>query len=135
AGPHAAGVAVELRVHRDSRDAELAARAHDPDRDLASVGDEHLVEGRGGHGRLLERLDGGRILRAMPDGEAIERTHEVRWFDSLDSTNRYVLDEARRGAPEGLTAVADFPTAGRGRGGGGRGGPPRAARLALGPVA
>ena len=51
----------------------------------------------------------------MPDGEAIERTHEVRWFDSLDSTNRYVLDEARRGAPEGLTAVADFQTAGRGR--------------------
>jgi BirA family biotin operon repressor/biotin-[acetyl-CoA-carboxylase] ligase len=51
----------------------------------------------------------------MPDGEAIERAHEVRWFDSLDSTNRYVLEEARRGAAEGLVAVADFQTAGRGR--------------------
>jgi BirA family transcriptional regulator, biotin operon repressor / biotin---[acetyl-CoA-carboxylase] ligase len=51
----------------------------------------------------------------MPDGDAIERTHEVRWFDSLDSTNRYLLDEARRGAPEGLVAVSDYQTAGRGR--------------------
>ena len=51
----------------------------------------------------------------MPEGDAIERTHEVRWFDSLDSTNRYLLDEARRGAPEGLVAVADYQTAGRGR--------------------
>jgi BirA family transcriptional regulator, biotin operon repressor / biotin---[acetyl-CoA-carboxylase] ligase len=50
----------------------------------------------------------------MPEGEAIELTH-VRWFDSLDSTNRYVLDEARGGAPEGLVAVADYQTAGRGR--------------------
>jgi BirA family transcriptional regulator, biotin operon repressor / biotin---[acetyl-CoA-carboxylase] ligase len=51
----------------------------------------------------------------MPEGEAIEHTHEVRWFDSLDSTNRYLLDEARRGAPEGLVVVADYQTAGRGR--------------------
>lgn len=51
----------------------------------------------------------------MPEGEAIERTHEIRWFDSLDSTNRYLLDEARLGALEGLVAVADFQTAGRGR--------------------
>jgi BirA family transcriptional regulator, biotin operon repressor / biotin---[acetyl-CoA-carboxylase] ligase len=51
----------------------------------------------------------------MPEGEAIERTHEVRWFESLDSTNRYLLDEARHGALEGLVAVADYQTAGRGR--------------------
>jgi BirA family transcriptional regulator, biotin operon repressor / biotin---[acetyl-CoA-carboxylase] ligase len=51
----------------------------------------------------------------MPEGDSIERTHEVRWFDSLDSTNRYLLDEARRGAPEGLVVVADFQSAGRGR--------------------
>jgi BirA family transcriptional regulator, biotin operon repressor / biotin---[acetyl-CoA-carboxylase] ligase len=51
----------------------------------------------------------------MPEGDAIERTHEVRWFDSLDSTNRYLLDEARRGASEGLVAVANYQTAGRGR--------------------
>ena len=66
----------------------------------------------------------------MPEGEAIERAHEVRWFDSLDSTNRYVLDEARRGAFEGLVAVADFQTAGRGRRGRGWVAPPGASLLA-----
>jgi BirA family biotin operon repressor/biotin-[acetyl-CoA-carboxylase] ligase len=40
---------------------------------------------------------------------------EVRRFDSLDSTNRYLLDEARSGAPAGTVAVADYQTAGRGR--------------------
>lgn len=65
----------------------------------------------------------------MPEGEAIERTHEVRWFDSLDSTNRYALDEARRGAPEGLVVVADFQTAGRGRRGRGWVAPPGASLL------
>jgi len=40
---------------------------------------------------------------------------QVRRFDTLDSTNRYLLDEARTGAPEGLVAVADYQTAGRGR--------------------
>jgi BirA family biotin operon repressor/biotin-[acetyl-CoA-carboxylase] ligase len=40
---------------------------------------------------------------------------DVRCFASLDSTNRYLLDEARAGAPEGVVAVADFQTAGRGR--------------------
>jgi BirA family biotin operon repressor/biotin-[acetyl-CoA-carboxylase] ligase len=39
----------------------------------------------------------------------------VRRFDSLDSTNRYLLDEARGGAPAGLVVVADHQTAGRGR--------------------
>jgi BirA family transcriptional regulator, biotin operon repressor / biotin---[acetyl-CoA-carboxylase] ligase len=47
--------------------------------------------------------------------ESVPGFHEVRWFDSLDSTNRYLLDEARRGAPEGIVAVADHQTAGRGR--------------------
>ena len=65
----------------------------------------------------------------MPDGEAIERTHDVRWFDSLDSTNRYALDEARRGALEGLVVVADFQTAGRGRRGRGWVAPPGASLL------
>jgi BirA family biotin operon repressor/biotin-[acetyl-CoA-carboxylase] ligase len=47
--------------------------------------------------------------------ESFPGFHEVRWFDSLDSTNRYLLDEARAGAPEGVVAVADHQTAGRGR--------------------
>jgi BirA family biotin operon repressor/biotin-[acetyl-CoA-carboxylase] ligase len=40
---------------------------------------------------------------------------EVRWFESIDSTNRYLLEAARAGAPSGLVAVADVQTAGRGR--------------------
>jgi BirA family transcriptional regulator, biotin operon repressor / biotin---[acetyl-CoA-carboxylase] ligase len=39
----------------------------------------------------------------------------VRRFASIDSTNRYLLDEARAGAPEGVVAVADHQEAGRGR--------------------
>lgn len=39
----------------------------------------------------------------------------MRWFDTLDSTNRYLLDASRTGEPEGLVAVADVQTAGRGR--------------------
>jgi len=56
----------------------------------------------------------------MPDGSAkpgvgAHRFLDVRRFDSIDSTNRYLLDEARSGASEGLVAVADSQEAGRGR--------------------
>jgi BirA family biotin operon repressor/biotin-[acetyl-CoA-carboxylase] ligase len=40
---------------------------------------------------------------------------EIRRFAEIDSTNTYVLDQARQGAPEGLVAVAEHQTAGRGR--------------------
>jgi BirA family biotin operon repressor/biotin-[acetyl-CoA-carboxylase] ligase len=43
------------------------------------------------------------------------RFREVRWFASIDSTNRYLADEAAAGVPPGLVAVADEQTAGRGR--------------------
>jgi BirA family transcriptional regulator, biotin operon repressor / biotin---[acetyl-CoA-carboxylase] ligase len=43
------------------------------------------------------------------------RFTDVRRFESIDSTNRYLLDEARAGAPAGVVAVADYQTAGRGR--------------------
>lgn len=71
------------------------------------------------------------ILRGMPDASAtwssfdvraevlqgLEGTRfgDVRVFDEIDSTNRYLMDEARAGAPEGVVAVADHQTAGRGR--------------------
>src|SRR6267378_4468920 len=51
---------------------------------------------------------------ATPAGRA-HRFVDVRRFDSIDSTNRYLLDEARGGAPEGVVAVADRQAAGRGR--------------------
>ena len=40
---------------------------------------------------------------------------EIRRFAEIDSTNTYVLGHARQGAAEGLVAVADHQTAGRGR--------------------
>jgi BirA family transcriptional regulator, biotin operon repressor / biotin---[acetyl-CoA-carboxylase] ligase len=40
---------------------------------------------------------------------------DVRRFDEIGSTNTFVREEAQRGAPEGLVAVADHQTAGRGR--------------------
>jgi len=36
-------------------------------------------------------------------------------FDVIDSTNTWLADRALEGAPEGLVAVADFQSAGRGR--------------------
>jgi BirA family biotin operon repressor/biotin-[acetyl-CoA-carboxylase] ligase len=43
------------------------------------------------------------------------RFHRVAWFVEVDSTNRFLLDAARAEEPEGLVAVADSQTAGRGR--------------------
>ncbi len=40
---------------------------------------------------------------------------QVRRFEEIDSTNSYLLERARQGEPEGLVAVADHQTAGRGR--------------------
>jgi len=40
---------------------------------------------------------------------------DVRRFGEIDSTNTWLLAEARRGAAEGLVAVADHQRAGRGR--------------------
>jgi BirA family biotin operon repressor/biotin-[acetyl-CoA-carboxylase] ligase len=40
---------------------------------------------------------------------------DIRHLDSVDSTNRYLLDLARSGAPEGVVVVADHQSAGRGR--------------------
>jgi|SRR5579875_761098 len=51
-------------------------------------------------------------LRPGPPGT---RFAQIRWFTEIDSTNRYLVDEARAGAPEGLVAVADHQSAGRGR--------------------
>jgi BirA family biotin operon repressor/biotin-[acetyl-CoA-carboxylase] ligase len=42
-------------------------------------------------------------------------TWRVQRFAAIDSTNRWLLDEARAGAPAGTVAVADHQHAGRGR--------------------
>jgi BirA family biotin operon repressor/biotin-[acetyl-CoA-carboxylase] ligase len=43
------------------------------------------------------------------------RFSDVRWFERIDSTNRYLLQCASAGGAEGIVAVADEQTAGRGR--------------------
>jgi BirA family transcriptional regulator, biotin operon repressor / biotin---[acetyl-CoA-carboxylase] ligase len=43
------------------------------------------------------------------------RFADVREFETIGSTNTYLLGEARAGAAEGTVAVADHQTAGRGR--------------------
>jgi BirA family biotin operon repressor/biotin-[acetyl-CoA-carboxylase] ligase len=43
------------------------------------------------------------------------RFTDIRHFGTIDSTNRYLLEEARRGAPDGVVAVAGHQSAGRGR--------------------
>jgi len=43
------------------------------------------------------------------------RTFDIRRFATIGSTNTWLMDQARAGAAEGLVAVADEQTAGRGR--------------------
>jgi BirA family biotin operon repressor/biotin-[acetyl-CoA-carboxylase] ligase len=50
-----------------------------------------------------------------PDRLGGTRFTTVRTYAELDSTNTALVEEARRGAPEGLVLVADHQTAGRGR--------------------
>ena len=40
---------------------------------------------------------------------------EVEWFDEIESTNTYLALRATQGQPEGLVAVANYQSAGRGR--------------------
>lgn len=46
---------------------------------------------------------------------ATDRFDDVRAFATIDSTNAYLLAEAAGGAPDGVVAVADHQSAGRGR--------------------
>jgi len=40
---------------------------------------------------------------------------EIQQFDEIDSTNTYLVSQARKGARDGLVVVAKYQTAGRGR--------------------
>jgi BirA family biotin operon repressor/biotin-[acetyl-CoA-carboxylase] ligase len=46
---------------------------------------------------------------------ATSRFTDIREFETIDSTNTYLLAEAKTGAPEGVVATADYQLAGRGR--------------------
>jgi BirA family transcriptional regulator, biotin operon repressor / biotin---[acetyl-CoA-carboxylase] ligase len=55
------------------------------------------------------------ILEFDRDRLSGTRFTTVRTYAQLDSTNTALVEEARRGAPEGLVLVADHQTGGRGR--------------------
>jgi BirA family biotin operon repressor/biotin-[acetyl-CoA-carboxylase] ligase len=56
----------------------------------------------------------GAVFETGPGPEAT-RFGEVRRFAAVDSTNRYLLDEARGGGADGLVATAAHQSEGRGR--------------------
>lgn len=60
---------------------------------------------------------------------AATRFRTVEWFTRIDSTNRYLLQRAADAEADGLVAVADEQTAGRGRLGRSWVAPPRSALL------
>src|ERR1700722_4470317 len=63
-------------------------------------------------GSLAGMIVDGRLMRSLA---ASTRFGDVRELAEVDSTNRYLLDLARAGAPEGVVVVADHQLAGRGR--------------------
>ncbi len=63
--------------------------------------------------KSADKLTAGDLFAFLP----AERQALVRCFDQIDSTNSYLKREAANGAPNGLCAVANEQTAGRGRSG------------------
>ena len=55
------------------------------------------------------------LLRLLVEDKILKLDFRVLHFDSVESTNTAAADQARRGADEGLTVVADRQTSGRGR--------------------
>ena len=60
-----------------------------------------------------DTLTAGDVLPYLPEA----RRARVQCFAQIDSTNSYLKAEAMAGAPDGLCAIADRQTAGRGRAG------------------
>ena len=60
-----------------------------------------------------DTLTAGDVLSYLPEA----RRATVQCFAQIDSTNSYLKAEAMCGAPDGLCAIADRQTAGRGRAG------------------
>jgi BirA family biotin operon repressor/biotin-[acetyl-CoA-carboxylase] ligase len=84
------------------------------------------VEALRARGYAIEGAAGGGYrLAGVPDRLYPEEIHagletrwlarDLRWFETIDSTNRVALELARGGATHGTTLVAEGQTAGRGR--------------------
>ena len=108
---HVQRITVELGVDRDGGDSQLAAGPHHADGDLAAVGDQDLLE----HEHLCQGDGVAVSYGPCPIPRPVRRASaSVRWLVETDSTNRYLLDAARSGAPDGLVVVADHQRAGPG---------------------
>ena len=126
---HVGSVAVGLRVDRDGADPHLLQGAGDPDRDLAAVGDQHLLEH--GAGVYLGLNPPGPLTA----GAARLPRHADRAAGPLDCLRR--ATRARRGGRGGRRsgrdhAGPDRPRRRRGSGRGGCGGRARRDRAGAG---
>ncbi len=76
----------------------------------------YAIEGEAGGGYRLtsipDRLYASEVQRGL---QTRELAQNLVYFEEIDSTNRFVFDEGRRGAPAGTTAIAESQSAGRGR--------------------
>lgn len=79
--------------------------------------DGYEIDSATNRGYLLKKsagkLTAGEIYAHLPES----RRETVRCFDRIDSTNSYLKREAVNGAPNGLCAIANEQSAGRGRSG------------------
>ena len=71
------------------------------------------VTGRGYRLKDFEDAFGEKTIRMHLDTKWLGK--ELLFFDSIDSTNDELKRRAEKGAPEGLVAVADIQTKGKGR--------------------
>jgi BirA family biotin operon repressor/biotin-[acetyl-CoA-carboxylase] ligase len=77
--------------------------------------DIESLRGRGYRLRApLELLDVDAIRAALPE-PLLGRLAEIRLFDLIDSTNTWLTQQARAGAPGGSVCLAERQSAGRGR--------------------
>ena len=77
--------------------------------------DLHAVPGKGYRlAQPVELLDRDLILKALPSPFALIVT-ELEIHQEIDSTNRYLMNKARLGAPSGQACLAEHQQAGRGR--------------------
>lgn len=77
--------------------------------------DLHAVPGKGYRlAQPLELLERDLILNALPSATARALTG-IEIHQDIDSTNRYLMNKARLGAPSGQACLAEHQQAGRGR--------------------
>jgi len=76
----------------------------------------YVIEAAAGDGYRLAGLPDRLYPEEIAHGlETRWLARDLRWLDSVDSTNRVALELARAGAEHGTTVVAEGQTAGRGR--------------------